>query len=493
MPEGSGWQPLARPADLSGRDPFVAAPFTLLARAHAVSAAGDAMVMIALAGSLFFSIDPSQARWRVALYLLLTLAPFGVVAPLIGPAIDRARGGSKWVIVCTTVSRACIGLLMVRNMGSLWLFPLAFGMLVMGKGYQVAKSAYVPSTIVDETELVAANSKLAILGGLASALGGIPAAAAAHFGGASWAMVLAVVTFSGASTLCLRIPTQLVQPNGTSSVQAEHLSTDMEHVSTDRDTNAAHNASTQPSARPPGGLFLDASVMGLLRAMVGFLAFLLAFSIRSSGTGTVGYGAVVGATVLGGLIGAAAAPRVRRRMPAEQLLMAALVLSSAVGLLGAFLGGMLAAVIVVMGVGISAAGAKLAFDSLVQRSVVLVDKGRAFGQFEARFQILWVLGAFAPVLLPIPARVGFLALSVCTALGAVSYRLGLRPTEFARRVGAKAASMPAAFASGDKVLQEPSATPPSARLAALPLLDNPPSATDLGSPAANALPTPKAM
>ena len=181
MPEGSGWQPLARPADLSGRDPFVAAPFTLLARAHAVSAAGDAMVMIALAGSLFFSIDPSQARWRVALYLLLTLAPFGVVAPLIGPAIDRARGGSKWVIVCTTVSRACIGLLMVRNMGSLWLFPLAFGMLVMGKGYQVAKSAYVPSTIVDETELVAANSKLAILGGLASALGGIPAAAAAHF------------------------------------------------------------------------------------------------------------------------------------------------------------------------------------------------------------------------------------------------------------------------------------------------------------------------
>ena len=35
----------------------------------------DAMVAVALAGSIFFSIDPSAARWRVALYLVLTIAP----------------------------------------------------------------------------------------------------------------------------------------------------------------------------------------------------------------------------------------------------------------------------------------------------------------------------------------------------------------------------------------------------------------------------------
>ena len=76
-------------------------PFNRLARVHAASAAGDVVVAVALAGSLFFSIDPGQARWRVGLYLLLTLAPFAVVAPLIGPLIDRARGGSRWVIVAT--------------------------------------------------------------------------------------------------------------------------------------------------------------------------------------------------------------------------------------------------------------------------------------------------------------------------------------------------------------------------------------------------------
>ena len=68
-------------------------PFARLARVQLVSAAGDALFTIALAGSLFFNLDPDAARPKVALYLLLTIAPFAIVGPLIGPMIDRLRGG----------------------------------------------------------------------------------------------------------------------------------------------------------------------------------------------------------------------------------------------------------------------------------------------------------------------------------------------------------------------------------------------------------------
>ena len=64
---------------------FVASPFTRLARTHGLMVAGDTFVAVALAGSLFFDITPDAARWRIALYLLLTVAPFAVVAPWWAP------------------------------------------------------------------------------------------------------------------------------------------------------------------------------------------------------------------------------------------------------------------------------------------------------------------------------------------------------------------------------------------------------------------------
>ena len=52
-----------------------------------------AAVAISLAGSLFFDISPEAARGKVALYLLLTMAPFAIVAPILGPALDSMRAG----------------------------------------------------------------------------------------------------------------------------------------------------------------------------------------------------------------------------------------------------------------------------------------------------------------------------------------------------------------------------------------------------------------
>src|SRR5690606_23235425 len=143
-------------------------------RTHGLLVAGDTLVALALAGSLFFSIDPSAARWRVGLYLLLTMAPFAVVAPLIGPALDRAAGGRRMMVILSGALRAGVALLMIRHLESLLLFPEAFTMLVLGKGYHVAKSAMVPGTVRTDDELVEANSKLSLLSGIAGAVAVVP-------------------------------------------------------------------------------------------------------------------------------------------------------------------------------------------------------------------------------------------------------------------------------------------------------------------------------
>src|SRR4051812_31003608 len=132
-------------------------PFGRLAAAHAVSMIGDACVTVALAGTLFFNISPGAARPKVLLYLLLTVAPFALVAPVIGPLLDRSRGGRRTLMSVGCFGRAGLCVLMAGNIDGLLLFPLAFGVLVLAKGHQVAKSALVPAMVHDEAALVTAN------------------------------------------------------------------------------------------------------------------------------------------------------------------------------------------------------------------------------------------------------------------------------------------------------------------------------------------------
>src|SRR4051812_27845156 len=76
-----------------------------LIEAQAVNSAGDALVAVALAGAIFFGLDVNQARGQVALYLLVTMAPFVLIAPLIGPALDRMGSARRIAIAGTMLAR----------------------------------------------------------------------------------------------------------------------------------------------------------------------------------------------------------------------------------------------------------------------------------------------------------------------------------------------------------------------------------------------------
>ena len=396
MAVGEGWRPLRQPATSVGPSPF-----GRLAIAHAFSVAGDTLLTMALAGSLFFSISPTAAKGKVALYLALTMAPFAVVAPLVGPALDRSRGGRRLVMAGTSIGRSVTCLLMASDIDSLLLFPEAFVVLVLSKAYSITKSALVPTAVVDDDELVEANSKLQLVAVAVGFVAALPGAILLKTVGGEWALRLASVVFAVGTVAALRI---------------------------------APAAGPAPPERPEDraelralGILLAASAMGLLRAVVGFLTFLVAFTFRKDDAPSWWYGVVLAASMAGTFAGALSAPRLREWVREERILMGALGAIALVGLVAARGSSeKLWVSVLAATVGLAASGGKLAFDSIVQRDAHDAARGRSFARFETRFQLLWVAGAFLPVVLPIPVRLGFLVIAGVGGFAAFSYYAGLR-------------------------------------------------------------------
>lgn len=375
--------------------------FARLARTHALLTFADALVAMALAGSLFFSISPTEARGRVALSLLLTMAPFAVVAPLLGPAIDRSRSGRRAVVVMTSVGRAMAAIVMVEVIDRLLLFPAAFTTLVLAKTYSVAKSALVPDAVRSEDDLVEGNAKLAITAALAGVLAAIPALALLRFAGPEWLLRFAAFVFLGGAAAAF-------------SLQERRHGSPRE---VDLERAELHNA----------GIVQAAVVMSVLRASVGFLTFLVAFELRRPpGAPTWWFGVVLAGSVVAGLAGAALAPRLRSRVREEWLLAASAALVGLAGLALARPEASGDAVLVVAtsmaaSVGVGASTGKLAFDAIVQRDAPDAARGRAFARFETLFQILWVVGALIPVVVTMPLRPGVAAIGVIAIVAAIAY------------------------------------------------------------------------
>ncbi len=364
-----------------------------------MAVAGDTLVTIALAGTLFFSIPADQARGKVFLYLALTMAPFAVVAPLVGPALDRSEGGRRWMVIGSSALRAVICLLMIRDVDSLFLFPEAFALLVLAKSYHVAKSALVPTTVRSDEELVEANSKLSLISGFVGFVAAVPGGILLSLGGSEWVFALATIVFCVGVVVAWRIPkTQVAREPETAEAREELRSI---------------------------GVLLAASAMALLRGVVGCLTFLLAFSLRTSDAPTWHFGLVLALSAVGAVAGAAIAPTLRQHGTEERIITVLLGVVAVGGALGAWIGGLAGSAVVAATVGISAAAAKQAFDSIVQRDAPDANRGRSFARFETRFQLVWVAGAVIGII-PMPLWVGFLAIAAATAFGAVSYVAGSR-------------------------------------------------------------------
>ena len=165
--------------------------------------------------------------------------------------------------------------------------------------------------------------------------------------------------------------------------------------------------------------------MALLRGIVGFLTFLLAFSLRTDGSPTWHFGVVLALSAVGSLTGAALAPALRRQASEERIISGLLVVVAVAAVVGAWLGSLPGAALVAVMVGVGAASAKQAFDSIVQRDAPDANRGRSFARFETRFQLVWVAGAVLGII-PMPMWLGFVLVAATSAFAGVSYAAGSR-------------------------------------------------------------------
>ena len=102
---------------------------------------------VALANTLFFAAAKADSTGKVLLYLLLTVAPFAVIAPLIGPLLDRIQTGRRVALAVSSFGRALLALVMAINFDSWVIYPCALGMLVLSKSFGVLKAALTPRVL----------------------------------------------------------------------------------------------------------------------------------------------------------------------------------------------------------------------------------------------------------------------------------------------------------------------------------------------------------
>ena len=380
-------------------------PFARLAITHALAVGADTLVAVALAGSIFFSATLADARPKVLLYLAITMVPFAVVAPVMGPALDRTKGGRRFMVAVFTAGRAVLCVFMAGRLDSLLFYPAAFGTLALSKGYQVAKSSLVPAVVDDESELVEANSRLALIGVLAGVVLGPLGAGIQTLTDASWVLRLAAVVNLAAVMAAFRIPRAARTALPVAPIERAEL----------------HGSSIR----------LAATAMAVLRAAAGFLTFLAAFALKRSDAPPWLFGVVISAGAFGGFLGALVAPRIRRAVREEAILVGSLLAPAVVTLFGARTFGHTAIGVVAGAVAVGAAAGRLAFDSLVQRDAPDAARGRTFARFETRFQLAWVAGAVIPTAIPMPGRLGFFILAVALAFFGLSYLAAFRASKTA--------------------------------------------------------------
>ncbi|HET7684150.1 MAG TPA: MFS transporter [Marmoricola sp.] len=368
---------------------------------HAFNAAGDAAVAISLAGTLFFA-QPGEARGSVALFLGLTMLPFAVVAPLIGPFLDRFSHGRRWAIGGTMAFRAFMCWLMADAIAaqSMWMFPTALGCLVASKAYGVTRAATVPRLLPTDLTLVKANSRISLAGVIGAAVSAPLAVLASTFG-APWSLRYAFLVFAGATVLAILLP------------QRSDASAGEEDVS-------LSGGDRKRFAMPTDAVFALRCNAGL-RVLSGFLTMYMAFLLRQHprpgwrGTLSLGLfdldktvllmGLVIGAAGLGNTVGIAAASLLRNVNP-RIVVVVALLADAVAAVVAAALYGLLTAVLLGLTAGIAQGMGKLALDATIQRDVPESFRTSAFARSETLLQLSWVIGGFIGIALPLVPWVG---------------------------------------------------------------------------------------
>lgn len=371
---------------------------------HAFNAAGDAAVAISLAGTLFFQVPTGEARLQVAQFLAMTMLPFAVVAPLVGPFLDRFGHGRRWAIGGTLALRAflCWVLAGAVLTGSVALFPAALGVLVASKAYGVTRAAAVPRLLPRRLTLVKANARIS-LAGVAGAAVSAPLAVLAATWGPQWSLRYAFAVFVVATVLAILLPSRVDSAAGEEQLALTSV------VTGGRSPRAGVRHRLR--ARVPHVVVVALRCNAGLRLLSGFLTMFMAFLLRDSpfpgweARPELLLGLVIGAAGLGSTIGIALGSLLRSVRP-EVAVVLTLLADAAMAVTVAMFYGLATAVLLGVTAGLAQSLGKLSLDALIQREVPERTRTSAFARSETLLQLSWVTGGFIGIAMPLDPHLG---------------------------------------------------------------------------------------
>jgi hypothetical protein len=375
---------------------------TQLLWVNALHMAGDALIAVSLAGTLFFAATTDAQRGNVALYLVVTMAPFAVLAPVIGPALDRLQRGRRWALAGSHLGRAVLALVMMTHFDDLWLYPAALGVLVLSKAHNVLRAAVVPRVLPAPMSLTSANARLSVFGLATAGIAGAIGAGIAATLGFDWELGATAVVFLGAGVLAVRLPRHVDVPTG--ELEADVLTTAEIPVGTGRRRRVS----------PHVVLALRANTA--LRGLGGFLTIFSAFLVQATFPGgweaTLALGALAAAAGVGSFAGTAAGSRLHAAEPDRLVLISAASAAAITVLAAVFYSFAMAAVVALVSAVTNALG-KVSLDAIIQREVPESLRASAFARSETMLQLAWVVGGAFGIALP---PTGWLGFTVAAAL-----------------------------------------------------------------------------
>jgi MFS family permease len=388
---------------------------------NALHVAGDAMIAVSLAGTLFFAAASDAQRGNVALYLLVTMAPFALVAPVIGPALDRLRRGRRWALAGSLGGRAVLAVLMAAHHDDLALYPAALGVLVLSKAFNVLRAAVVPRVLPPALSLTSANARMSVFGLAAGgALGAVGAGLAAVLG-FGWELAATSALFVLAAVLAVRLPAHVDVPGD--EEPADVLRTAPLPVPGSRRRPTTPHVVT--------ALRATAALRGLSGFLTVFTAFLVQATVDDGWGATVALGGIAAAAGVGSVLGTVAGTRLRTTSP-DRVVLAAAGAAAAITVLAACLFSLPMAALVAGVAAVTNALGKAALDAIIQREVPDTVRASAFARSETWLQLAWVLGGALGIALPPTGWLGFtvaaalLVLAVGLTLWSLRSRRGMR-------------------------------------------------------------------
>jgi MFS family permease len=442
---------------------------------HAASYAGDALITIGLAGTIFFSAATSEARGKVALYLLITMIPFALLAPIVGPLLDHFRHGRRYALAATMLGRAFLAWLISDYIHDFGLYPAAFGVLALSRAYGVARAAAVPRLLPDRLGLSEANARASVYGTIA-ATALTPVGVAAFQVGPQWPLRIASVIFLFGMVNALRLPPRADSDPPESVPRLFRLGL----------------RRTRKGEKVLSGRLVIAAVVGsaTFRALYGFLLLFGAFALKSGDLHTdvlgihlsTGFalGLVGGALAVGTFLASAVGTRLRIQRPAP-LQAGWLVVAAAVALLTTLRFSLLMVGLLAMVVAIGNGLAKIAADAAVQERIEERVRASAFAHAETILMLAWVAGSGVG-LVPIHGRVGFAVaagFAVLAAVRAVLVAGRLRHEKLSGR------SEPAVPSPEPTRAAPPTSSPPTSSPPASSPTSSPPASSPTSSPPAS--------